>query len=138
MTALVLDASVVIKWFHSAGERHTEAARSLRVAFEAGELLVLAPALLHLEMINVAARKWGWERPGLIELAVSLGELGFELHEPGLSTIADSTARGLTASDASYVAVAETEGIGLVTDDELIVSVAPEVAVALSSYRDEA
>jgi hypothetical protein len=39
---LVLDASVVLKWFHHASERRGEQARSLRAEYERGELLVRA------------------------------------------------------------------------------------------------
>lgn len=40
--------------------------------------------------------------------------------------------RGLTAYDASFVALAEAEGIKLITDDQLILSVAPAATLALS------
>ena len=46
MSEAVLDASVVLKWFHAEGERNVEAARRLRLRFEAGALRVLAPPLL--------------------------------------------------------------------------------------------
>lgn len=132
MTEVVLDASVVLKWFHSDGERHLEPARSLRSAFEAGELLVFAPPLLGLEILNVAGRRWHWIETDLVELALALNELGFELIEPELARVAYWTARGLTAYDAAYVAVAEANKAPLVTDDDRIVAVADEVATALA------
>ena len=55
-----------------AGERHVEPARHLRAAFEAGELIVLAPPLLQLEIVNVAGRRWRWSEPSLVDLAVGL------------------------------------------------------------------
>jgi predicted nucleic acid-binding protein len=132
LTEVVLDASVVLKWFHSDGERHLEPARSLRSAFEAGELLVFAPPLLGLEILNVAGRRWRWIESDLVELALALNELGFELIEPELARVAYWTARGLTAYDAAYVAVAEVNKAPLVTDDDRIVAVADEVATALA------
>jgi predicted nucleic acid-binding protein len=132
LTEVVLDASVVLKWFHSDGERHLEPARSLRSAFEAGELLVFAPPLLGLEILNVAGRRWHWIETDLVELALALNELGFELIEPELARVAYWTARGLTAYDAAYVAVAEVNKAPLVTDDDRIVAVADEVATALA------
>ena len=132
MTEAVLDASVVLKWFRGEGERHLAAARSLRAAFEAGDLHVLAPRLLRLEIVNVAGRRWGWDEAALVELAAALEELGFEFREPELARVARWTARGLTAYDAAYVALAEAEVLRLITDDDLIVSVAPEIAVALA------
>ncbi len=135
MRDVVLDASVVLKWFRDKGESHVEAARSLRAAFAAGELLVFAPSLLLLEIVNVAGRRWGWQETALAELAASLDALGFELVEPDLSRVARWTARGLTAYDAAYVAVAEAATIELVTDDELILAVAPGVAMPLADEK---
>jgi predicted nucleic acid-binding protein len=129
---VVLDASVVMKWFRSEGERHLDAARSLRAEFEAGELLVFAPPLLRLELVNVAGRRWGWAESALLELAVGLEELGFEFVEPDLVRVAIWTSRGLTAYDAAYVAVAEKSALRLITDDELIVDVAGALATSLA------
>jgi predicted nucleic acid-binding protein len=129
----VLDASVVAKWFRSDGERHVAQARSVRSEYESGTLVVLAPALLHLELLNVAARRWRWSGTALAELATALDQLGFELLEPELEGVARWAARGLTAYDAAYVALAEANRVQLVTDDDLIVSVARELAVSLEA-----
>jgi predicted nucleic acid-binding protein len=116
----VLDASVVLKWFNREGEVHAEAAGALRGDFEAGELRVIAPPLLWLEIINVAARRWGWSSSQLELLASALSELGFELVEPEPEAIARWAGRGLTAYDAAYVAVAEETGVPVITDDAQI------------------
>ncbi len=120
MREAVLDASVVLKWFHRGDEVHAEAAGLLRGDFEAGELRVIAPPLLWLEIINVAARRWGWDSSQLEALAASLSELGFELVEPEPEAIARWAGRGLTAYDAAYVAVAEETGAPVITDDAQI------------------
>lgn len=133
MIEFVLDASVVIKWFRSEGERHVDSARALRAAFEAGELIVFAPPLLRLEIVNVAGRRWQWGEPALLQLATALDDLGFELSEPDLARIAYWTARGLTAYDGAYIALAEATGTRLVTDDDLIVETAGEFAQALAA-----
>ena len=135
MTDVVLDASVVMKWFHADGERHLAQARSLREAFEAGELVVFAPPLLGLEIVNVAGRRWRWDESALVELAAALDEIGFELIEPELVRVAHWTAHGLTAYDAAYVAIAEAAKTRLVTDDDLIVTVAGETAMALADTQ---
>ncbi|MHB8469867.1 MAG: PIN domain-containing protein [Gaiellaceae bacterium] len=136
MTEVVLDASVVMKWFRAEGERHLEPARSLRASFETGELIVFAPPLLRLEIVNVAGRRWRWLETDLLELAGALDDLGFELIEPELARVAHWTARGLTAYDAAYVAVAEADGTRLVTDDDRIVTVAGEIATALADIEN--
>lgn len=131
MKEAVLDASVVLKWFHSGGEEHAEAAQKIREEFEAGELRIAAPPLLWLEIINVAARRWKWDASRLEALATSLSELGFELVEPEPETIARWAGRGLTAYDAAYVAVAEKTGLPVVTDDAQICRVATDLAEPL-------
>jgi predicted nucleic acid-binding protein len=133
VTEAALDASVVLKWFHSGGERHVELAHQLRAQFEAGELRVLAPRLLWLELLNVAARRWSITQPHLEQLVATLEQLSFELLDPELPRVARWAANGLTAYDAAYVAVAEQAGVQLITDDEQIVATAPKVATALGS-----
>jgi predicted nucleic acid-binding protein len=135
VTDAVLDASVVLKWFRDEGERNVDAARSLRRAFEAGSLGVFAPPLLWLEIVNVAGRRWRWAEEPLVELVAALDELGFIRVEPALDRVARWTARGLTAYDAAYVALADQESIPLVTDDDLIVSVAPHIATPLADAQ---
>ena len=132
MTELVLDASVVLKWFHGEGERNLEPARELRSRFEDGDVHVLAPPLIWLEILNVAARSWKWEANKLETLAVQLPDLGFEMVEPELESVAHWSAAGLSAYDAAYVTVAEGAGVDLMTDDSQIVKVAPGIAVALT------
>lgn len=135
MIEVVLDASVVLKWFRAEGERHLDPARTLRAAFEAGELAVAAPPLLRLEIVNVAGRRWKWGEDSLVELALALDGLGFEFDDPDLARVASWTARGLTAYDAAYVALAEARTTPLITDDDLILSVAGDVATALADTQ---
>lgn len=135
MTEAVLDASVVIKWFRAEGERNVDAARALRMSFEAGELIVFTPPLLRLEIVSVAGRRWRWDEPALADLADALDDLGFELTEPDLVRVAHWTSRGLTAYDAAYVAVAESVGASLVTDDDLIVDIAANIAQPLADSQ---
>jgi predicted nucleic acid-binding protein len=130
---LVLDASVVLKWFHSEGEPNVEAARVLRLAYEAGELLVFAPALLYLEILNVAGRRWRLDEKALFALVDALETFGFEILEPPLERIARWVARGLTAYDAAYVALAESAGVMLVSDDAVILELAGDVAEPLAT-----
>lgn len=132
MTEVVLDASVVLKWFRTGGERHVDAARALRATFESGQLAVAAPPLLRLEIVNVAGRRWQWAEDALVELAAALDALGFEFQEPEPARVASWTAHGLTAYDAAYVALAEARAVPLITDDDLIGSLAGDVAVALA------
>lgn len=58
--------------------------------------------------------------------------LGFDVVEPDLADVAGWTARGLTAYDAAYVAVAHAAGLPLVTDDRDILRVAEMLAVPVT------
>ncbi len=137
MIELVLDASVVLKWFRSEGERHREAAREVRDRFEAGRSLAFAPPLLFIEILNIAGRRWRYAAEPLEQLAATLPRLGFELVDPDLRTIARWTARGLTAYDAAYLAVAEQTGARLITDDDEIIQKAPELTTSLAASVDQ-
>jgi predicted nucleic acid-binding protein len=126
LTEVVLDASVVLKWFASE-QRGSVEAHELRNEYEGGRLSVVVPQLVFVELLNVAGRRWSWDEEALVELADALDDLLFDVGEPGLPLVASWVARGLTAYDAVYVALAEERGIDLVTDDEMIVEVAGEI-----------
>jgi predicted nucleic acid-binding protein len=132
LTESVLDASVVLKWFRTERERHREEALALRRSFEAGELTVFAPPLLWLEIVNVAARRWGWSARQLNDLAAQLPALGFVVLEPVLAGVSRWAASGLSAYDATYVAVAEETGVPLITDDAGILEIAVDLATPLA------
>ena len=83
---------------------------SSATTYEAGRLSVVVPALLSLEIVNVAGRRWRWDEEALLDLAEALGDLSFGVGEPDLQLVASWVARGLTAYDAAYVALAEQRG----------------------------
>jgi predicted nucleic acid-binding protein len=89
---------------------------------------VVVPALLFLELLNVVGRRWRWDEEALLEFAEALGDLSFEIGEPELQLVASWVARGLTAYDAAYVALAEERDLALVTDDETIIELAREIS----------
>ncbi|MDQ3700310.1 MAG: hypothetical protein M3442_05250, partial [Chloroflexota bacterium] len=74
-------------------------------------------------ILNAAARRWGWGAAELAVLARELGALGFLLHQPALEGIARWCARGLTAYDACYLALASERRTVVVTADSLMLSV---------------
>jgi len=122
----VLDASVLGRWVF---EPNDAAAGALRAEFEAGELTVAVPALAFLELLNVAGRQLRWAADELTELADRIQRSGFDVLEPDLARVAPWVARGLTAYDASYVALAEQLDMPLATADRLILELAPRLAV---------
>lgn len=131
MNELVLDASVVLKWFADEGDAGFPEARNVRGRYEAGGLLVAVPSLMFLEVIHIAGRRWAWGEPQLIDLAGALDDLGFDVAEPELPSVAAWTAHGLTAYDSAYVALAEARGVPLLTDDQQVLYLAPDLALPL-------
>ncbi|PYP30420.1 MAG: hypothetical protein DMD49_10570 [Gemmatimonadetes bacterium] len=123
---LVLDASVLGRWIFQPNDA---VAGALRVEFEAGELTIAVPALVFLELLNVAGRQLRWAVDELTELADRIQKSGFDVLEPDLALVATWVARGLTAYDASYVALAEQLDMPLATGDRLILELAPRLAV---------
>ena len=86
------------------------------------------PPLLFLELLNVAGRQLRWNVETLEEFADRLDRTGFDVVEPELKPVAGWIGRGLTAYDASYVALAEQLGIPLITVDRAVLEAAPHVA----------
>ncbi|HVR89359.1 MAG TPA: type II toxin-antitoxin system VapC family toxin [Candidatus Limnocylindria bacterium] len=126
---LVLDASVIGRWF---GPSRDAQSATVRTDFEAGRLVIVVPRLLFLELLNVAGRQRRWAETQLLGLVSRLVEARFEVVEPDLRRVAAWTARGLTTYDATYVALAEERGIPLVTNDREILRIAGEVARPVS------
>lgn len=107
----------------------------LRDRYEQGDLLVTVPSLLFLDLLNVAGRRWSWDEANLHALAEALHALGFDVGEVELGTVAAWVARGLTAYDAAYVALAETRDVMLISDDDQILEVAASISSPLASVR---
>lgn len=132
MRRLVVDASVALKWFTAEEEADVEAALALLSDFEAGRLVLAAPAFLHLELLNVLRRRARWPEQELRAAAARLDSLGIEILDPELLVVAGWVGRGLSAYDAAYPAVAQQIGVPLVTADARLLAVASPPAVALA------
>lgn len=132
MRRVVLDASVVVKWLRHEEGHGQRAAADLEAAYRRGAIQVSVPYLLFLELLNVAARRWGWPAERLLETAEWLAKLEFEVRDPSPGRVARWTGRGLTAYDACYVALAEEQKARLVTADERILAVAGDLVEPLA------
>ena len=123
MKRIVIDASVVLKWY-LVDEEYSEKALGLLDQYVSDELDILAPSLLEYEVINglIIAKKRGRIQEDKILLAAD-GFISLELGLKDLSlyypkVIHYSKACNRSSYDASYLALADEEKIPFITADK--------------------
>lgn len=108
MTEVVVDASVVVKWYIP--EAHHGPARALRDDYLEGIHDLVAPSLLPFEVVNALKYSGHYDGDRLVEAADTLPEYGIELipfqSAGDVATVA--TRLDIPVYDASYVALAES------------------------------
>ena len=123
MKRAVVDASVILKWY-LLDEAHGAQALALLQQCTAGELEILAPSLLTYELMNglvIAGRRARLDQ-GTVSLSFKgFMMLGIQFYD--LSFLADKVLQysrlyGRSVYDSSYLALADQEGIDLITADE--------------------
>lgn len=126
MNHLLIDSSVLIKWFHGAGESELAESRTLRSAHVAGEIDAHVLDLATYEVGNVLLRALHWD-PGAV--ADQLDDLDTILGPPLLMTAGCARhaaqlghRHGLTFYDASWAATADRLNITLVSADRQLLA----------------
>ena len=126
MTRLLIDTSVLIKWFHSDGESELTQARALRSAHVAGELDAHMLDLASYEVGNVLSSALRWTGA---DVADQLDDLHAILGPPLVMTsvwfrnaalLAHTHA--LSFHDASWAAAAGELGIPLISADRRLLA----------------
>lgn len=124
MTRLILDTSIVIKWFHSDGENEVEAARAIRHAHVAGDVDCYFLDLGLYEIGNVLVRSLRWPARAVADqLDDVLAILGTPLvmSSEWMRDAATLAARHkLTFYDASWAAAAKGMSAPLVSADDAL------------------
>jgi predicted nucleic acid-binding protein len=126
VTRLLIDTSVLIKWFHSEGESELEQAHALRSAHVTGEVDAHMLDLASYEVGNVLTRALRWTAA---DVADQLADLQAILGPPLLmapawlrraATLAHDHA--LSFYDASWAATAAELGIPLISADRRLLA----------------
>lgn len=124
MSRLLIDTSVLIKWFHSEGESEVGPARAIRSAHVNRDLDAHILDLAVYETGNVLLRALGWPGELVAEQLTDMLELvgaPLVMAADWLSRAASlADAHGLTFYDASWAAAAAELGIPLVSADRLL------------------
>lgn len=117
---VVVDASVVLKWFVQ--EPWSDQARALLRAYEQGHLRISAPFLLDFEVANVLRYKREFGAQDVQRALTSLRALQVDQYglDEGVATgtIQLAYEYGLTVYDAAYLAGARTLDCALWTADD--------------------
>lgn len=131
MTDIVVDASVVAKWYLP--ERNHEHARAVRDDYLNGRHNLLAPALLPFEVINALKYSGHYEGDRLLEASTTLPEYGIQLVPyRNVGPVAEiAVDLDITLYDASYLAVAHTNEATVYTADSRLLDATED-----SAYSD--
>jgi len=120
---MVLDASVVLKWYLTDEELGVKAI-SLLGEYVSNELDILAPSLLEYEIMNglmIAQKRGRIKEEKILSAIEGFDNLGINLSSLShlyLQIIHFCKTYNRSVYDASYMALALDEGISLITADE--------------------
>jgi len=120
---VVLDASVLVKWFVE--EDASDKALLLRDRYIEGELVILAPELILYEVLNALYFKRLFSRGELMEISEALEAYSFSLYplrgEYAEKTLEIAFDNDIPIYDASYVALAMIKDALMYTADEKLI-----------------
>lgn len=121
MTRLLVDTSVLIKWFHAEGETEVAPARAILSAHARGDVTAHIIDLAFYEVGNVLVRALRWDAEATGSQLDDLNEILGPPLTLGADMLRDAaalaTTHGLTFYDASWAAAARRLGIALVSSD---------------------
>lgn len=126
MTALLVDTSILLKWFHEQGEAQVQESRTLLASHVAGELNALILDLAIYEIGNVLLRSLHWDSTAvadqLDDLEVIIGPAIAMTSEWLRHAAHLANAHGLSFYDASWAAAAQKLDVVLVSADKKLIS----------------
>lgn len=126
----VIDASVMVKWFLN--EKNSDKAITLKDSFLEGELALIAPDLIILEVLN-SLRYNKQKEKELLHANKMLLELNLNLIRINngilIKTIENSIKHNITIYDALYVSIAQFHNAFLITADSKLYKIPNVIAL---------
>lgn len=136
---LILDSSVVVKWFLDEGEDHIDQAKTLLEAHLTGAARVSVLDLTLYEVGHVLSRKgFGTELLTAVLDQVLVSDFGWlSATDPAIAARAAGLIddHGLSFYDAAYVACAEVHAIPVVTADAAQLEAAQAAGIGLGLWE---
>lgn len=121
MSRYVLDASVVVQWFHHSKELHVSKAKKIWEDLSSGKITVILPDILFLELLNAFIKGKGSSPESSYSILKELyrSPLTFtEVTLPVLELAAKLMEKyNLASYDAYFLALAKYEECILISDD---------------------
>lgn len=132
---LILDTSVVVKWFRDQDESDIAQARQVRDAFLSGRCVLRAPDLLLVELANALTTGHRSEPNQVKEALRAVRDIELDLVRVQLPTLARAVELAskyrMTVYDACFLAVAiESDGLLLTADERFLKQARSHPAVA--------
>ena len=119
---IVLDASILLKWFIE--EHDSELALQFKERYLTEEIVIAVPDLILYEVPNVLRFKRGLSEQAVKSAMQDLLNLGLEIITPSIKLIQEaihlSFATRLSIYDCSYLALANEMDATLITADETL------------------
>lgn len=121
MREIVIDASVVLKWFVKA-EENTDIALKIRQSHVEGKIVLSAPSLLPYEVINVLRYNPDFNEEAVEEAVKSLFLLNIRCCDATEENLKEAVVlafkNNITVYDASYISTAKARNSKLLTADK--------------------
>jgi len=123
MQEVVVDASVIVKWFVE--EENSDKAIKVRDRYIVGEIRIIAPEILQFEVINALYHKRLFSKDELKEISEALDAFSFDLYslrgEYAKKAIEASVENNITVYDAAYISLAMVKNTIVYTADEQLI-----------------
>jgi predicted nucleic acid-binding protein len=119
---IVLDTSVILKWFKKKDESHVDSAKYFLSLHQEGHINICVSSVMPYELYNTLSRYIEFKAEDIEQLLLNIGlsiyDLGTNRIKLGFDLV---RTKHISFYDASYVALAESLGCDLITADKKLV-----------------